>query len=40
VCSFIDLDLSDADNIVPFEHTIPINLIILLCIFFLHFSFD
>ena len=34
VCSFIELDLSDTDNIVPFENTTPINLINFLCIFF------
>ena len=30
--SFIETDLSDTDNIVPFRNTTPVNLINLLCV--------
>ena len=36
MCSFIKSDLSDTDNIVPFENTTPINLII--CSVFFYFD--
>jgi len=43
ICNFInwfDSDLSDTDNIVPFENISPINLINLLCVLlFWHFHF-
>jgi len=32
VRSFVESDLSDTDNIVPFENATPINLVNLLCV--------